>query len=72
MERAARAARALHRAQLTRERAEARIAAAETVLRVVALQQRTTELRLGDYLVEVGERVSVSEVAHTIDQLSLC
>ena len=72
MERAASAARSLHRAQQTRERADERIRSAQVILRVAALQERTSELRLGNYVVTVGEEVSVTEVVHVVDQLHLC
>ena len=71
MVRAERAARALHRARRTRDRADRRIALATTVLRAVALQQHTDELRVGSYVVRVGEEVTVLEVPHIENQLSL-
>ena len=72
MDRAASAARSLYRAQQTRERADERIRAAHIILRVAALQERTNELRVGNYVVTVGEDVSVIEVVHVVDQLELC
>jgi hypothetical protein len=70
MVRAERAARALHRAQRTRDRADRRIAFATALLRAIALYQRTDELHAGAYVVRVGEEVSVEEVPHIANQLS--
>lgn len=70
MVRAERAARALYRGQQTRDRADRRIAMASVMLRAVALQQHATELRLGDYLVRVGEQITVIEAPLVVDQLS--
>lgn len=64
MARAERAARALYRSQPTRDRADHRIAMASVTLRAVALQQRTREFRVGDYMVRVGEDVTVIERIH--------
>ncbi len=59
LRRAHRAARSLHKARLTLQRAQQRIAEVEAILRLAALQNGDTTLVLGRYTLTVGETITL-------------